>query len=194
MQGNLKKAVKILLELFLMFAKIGLFTIGGGYAMIAIIEDAVVSQKKWMSHEEMMELLVIAESTPGPIAINCATYVGYRRKGMLGAAAATLGMVTPSLVIIYTISQFLDNFLEIGIIASAFHGIKVGVGIVIINAGLNMLKKVKKAALPRGLVAFGLIAMLAVNFLSLNISSIALMLTAGIISLTVFKVKGGMSE
>ena len=183
-----------LLELFLMFAKIGLFTIGGGYAMIAIIEDAVVSQKKWMSHEEMMELLVIAESTPGPIAINCATYVGYRRKGILGAAVATLGMVTPSLVIIYAISQFLDNFLEIGIIASAFHGIKVGVGIVIINAGLNMLKKVKKAALPRLLTLFGLAAMLMINFLSLNISSIALMLTAGIISLAVFKVKGGMTE
>lgn len=188
------KAVKILLELFLMFAKIGLFTIGGGYAMIAIIEDAVVSQKKWMTHEEMMELLVIAESTPGPIAINCATYVGYRRKGILGAAAATLGMVTPSLVIIYTISQFLDNFLEIGIIASAFHGIKVGVGIVIINAGLNMLKKVKKAVLPRLLMVFGLAAMLIINFLSLNISSIALMLTAGLISLSVFKVKGGMAE
>ena len=194
MQGNLKKAVKILLELFLMFAKIGLFTIGGGYAMIAIIEDAVVSQKKWMTHEEMMELLVIAESTPGPIAINCATYVGYRRKGMLGAAVATLGMVTPSLVIIYAISQFLDNFLEIGIIASAFHGIKVGVGIVIINAGLNMLKKVKKAALPRLLTLFGLAAMLMINVLSLNISSIALMLTAGLVSLAVFKVKGGMAE
>ena len=186
--------MKILLELFLMFAKIGLFTIGGGYAMIAIIEDAVVTQKKWMSHDEMMELLVIAESTPGPIAINCATYVGYRRKGIAGAAMATLGMVTPSLVIIYTISQFLDNFLEIGIVASAFHGIKVGVGIVIINAGLNMMKKVKKAALPRCLMAFGLVAMLAINFLSLNVSSIALMLTAGVISLAVFKVKGGMAE
>ena len=188
------KAVKNLLELFLIFAKIGLFTIGGGYAMIAIIEDAVVSQKKWMTHEEMMELLVIAESTPGPIAINCATYVGYRRKGVLGAAVSTLGMVTPSLVIIYTISQFLDNFLEIGIIASAFHGIKMGVGIVIINAGLNMLKKVKKAALPRILMAFGLVSMLVINFFSLNISSIALMLTAGLISLAVFKVKGGAAE
>ena len=131
-----------MLELFLTFAKIGLFTIGGGYAMLAIIEDTVVSQKKWMTHEEMMELLVIAESTPGPIAINCATYVGYRTHGILGAAAATLGMVTPSFVIIYAISRFLDNFLEIGIIASAFRGIKVGVGIVIINAGINMIKKI----------------------------------------------------
>ena len=186
--------MKNLLELFLTFAKIGLFTIGGGYAMIAIIEDAVVSQKKWMTHEEMMELLVIAESTPGPIAINCATYVGYKVRGMLGAAVSTLGMVTPSLVIIYTISQFLDNFLEIGIIASAFHGIKVGVGIVIINAGLNMMKKEKKKAISRYLMLFGLIAMLAINFLSLNISSIALMLATGIICLSVYKVKGGMAE
>ena len=107
---------------------------------------------------------------------------------------ATLGMVTPSLVIIYTISRFLENFLEIGIVASAFHGIKVGVGIVIINAGLNMLKKVKKAALPRLLTLFGLTAMLLINFFSLGISSIALMLTAGVISLAVFKVKGGMAE
>ena len=189
-----EKAVKLLLELYLAFAKIGLFTIGGGYAMIAVIEDLCVNQKKWMTHEEMMELLVIAESTPGPIAINCATYVGYRVRGMLGAAVSTLGMVTPSLVIIYAISQFLDNFLEIGIIASAVHGIKVGVGIVIINAGLNMMKKVKKKMLPRYLMLFGLAAMLVINFLSLNISSIALMLTAGVISLAVFKVKGGLAE
>ena len=186
--------MNILLDLFLTFAKIGLFTFGGGYAMISVIEHNCVEQKQWITHEEMMDITVIAESTPGPIAINCATYVGYRRKGILGAAVSTLGMVTPSLVIIYTISQFLDNFLEIGIIASAFHGIKVGVGIVIINAGLNMLKKVKKAALPRLLTLFGLAAMLVINFLSLNISSIALMLTAGLISLAVFKVKGGLAE
>ena len=185
------KAVKSLLELFLTFAKIGLFTIGGGYAMLALIEDTVVSQKKWMTHGEMMELLVIAESTPGPIAINCATYVGYKVCGILGSAAATLGMVTPSFIIIYTISQFLDNFLEIGIIASAFHGIKVGVGIVIINAGINMMKKIEKKPLPRLMLAFGMAAMLLVNFLSLNISSIALMLTAGFISLAVYFAKGG---
>ena len=183
--------MKNLLELFLTFAKIGLFTIGGGYAMLALIEDTVVSQKKWMSHEEMMELLVIAESTPGPIAINCATYVGYKVRGMWGSAASTLGMVVPSFVIIFIISQFLDNFLEIGIIASAFRGIKVGVGIVIVNAGINMLKKIPARRLPRLLLAFGLGAMLLVNFLSLNISSIALMLLAGFVSLTVYLTKGG---
>lgn len=183
-----------MLELFLTFAKIGLFTIGGGYAMIAIVEDACVSRKKWMSSEEMMELIVIAESTPGPIAINCATYVGYRRCGLPGAAAATFGMVLPSLVIIYTISMFLDHFLEITLIANAFRGIKVGVGVVIINAGLNMMKKIPKKVLPRCLLLFGLAAMLLADLFALNISSIALMLTAGFISLAVFSLKGGAGK
>ena len=183
-----------MLELFLAFAKTGLFTIGGGYAMIAIIEDLCVNQKKWMTSEDMMELIVIAESTPGPIAINCATYVGYKQRGMLGAAAATLGIVLPSLVIIYCISMFLDNFLEIGIIASAFRGMKVGVGVVILNAGANMMKKPMKKPLSRALLFFGLMAMMLVNFLSMNVSSIALMLTAGFISLAIFKVKGGTAK
>lgn len=182
-----------MLELFLTFLRIGLFTIGGGYAMIAVVEDACIS-KKWMDHEEMMELIVIAESTPGPIAINCATYVGYRQGGILGAAAATLGMILPSFVIIYAISAFLDNFLEIGIVASAFRGMKVGVGIVILNAGLNMMKKSVKKPMSRCLMAFGLIAMLAVNFFALNISSIALMLAAGLVSLSVFALKGGKEK
>lgn len=191
---KLWKAVIILLELFLAFAKTGLFTIGGGYAMIAVIEDLCVSEKKWMTHEEMMELIVIAESTPGPIAINCATYVGYRRLGIPGAAVATFGMVLPSLVIIYAISQFLDNFLEIGIIASAFRGIKVGVGVVIVSAGLNMMKKVPKKALSRCLLLFGLVVTLLADVLALNISSIALMLTAGVISLALYSLKGGAGK
>ena len=183
-----------MLELFLSFAKIGLFTIGGGYAMIAIIEDLCVEQKKWMSHEEMMELIVIAESTPGPIAINCATYAGYRRLGVRGAAAATLGMVTPSFVIIFLISMFLDNFLEIGIIANAFHGIKVGVGIVILNAGWNMVKKKKRKPLANGLLVFGFAALLLIRLLGVNISAIAVMLAAGAVSLAVFLQKGGWKK
>ena len=183
-----------MLELFLTFAKIGLFTVGGGYAMIAVIEDICVTRKKWMRHEDMMELIVIAESTPGPIAINCATYVGYLRKGFRGAVVATVGMVLPSLVIIYLISVYLDRFLEIAVIANAFRGIKVGVGVVILQAGLNMLKKVPAKALSRTLVLFGMAAMLAVNLLSLRISSIALMLAAGAVSLAAFSLKGGKTK
>ena len=180
-----------MLELFLTFAKIGLFTIGGGYAMIAVIEEICVTRKKWMTAEEMMELVVIAESTPGPIAINCATYVGYRHRGIGGAAVATFGMVLPSLVIIYIISMYLDRFLDIAVIANAFRGIKVGVGIVILQAGLNMMKKIPKKVLSKCFLLFGMAAMILVDFLSLHISSIALMLTAGAVSLAAFAVKEG---
>ncbi len=126
----------MILTLFLTFAKIGLFTFGGGYAMISIIENICVEQKKWITHDEMMEVTVIAESTPGPIAINCATYVGYRKKGMWGAIAATLGVVLPSFIIIYLISVFLNDFLEITWITNAFKGIRIAVGILILVAGI----------------------------------------------------------
>ena len=134
-----------LLELFLTFMKIGAFTFGGGYAMISIIEDNCVEKKKWISHEEMMDITVIAESTPGPIAINCATFVGHKIAGLAGAVCATLGVVLPSFFIIFTISSFLDNFLEIEIVAKAFFGIKVAVGILILDAGLTMLKKMPRS-------------------------------------------------
>ena len=102
--------MKLLLELFGAFAKIGLFTFGGGYAMIALIEDICVERKKWITHEEMLDITVIAESTPGPIAINCATYVGYKRSSMAGAIAATVGIVLPSFCIIFLISMFLNFY------------------------------------------------------------------------------------
>ena len=130
--------MNIVMELFLTFFNIGIFTFGGGYAMISIIENNCVEKKKWITHDEMMDITVIAESTPGPIAINCATFVGYKRAGLLGASAATLGVVVPSFTIIFVISTFLDNFLEIPVIANAFMGIKVGVGILIFRAGFTM--------------------------------------------------------
>ena len=183
--------MNILADLFLTFAKIGCFTFGGGYAMIAVMEDACVGEKKWITHEEMTELIVLAESTPGPIAINCATYVGHRQKGLLGAVAATVGMVLPSLIIIYTISLFLNRFLEIEISANAFRGIKVGVGVITINAGLKMLKDVPKKKLPMGILicAFGIL--LASNLFSWNLSTIALLIGAGIVNLAVSYGKGG---
>ena len=175
-----------MLELFLTFAKIGLFTFGGGYAMIALIEDSCVDKKKWITHEEMMNVTVVAESTPGPIAINCATYVGYHQKGMAGAVAATVGVVLPSFVILYVISMFLDNFLEITVIASAFRGIRLAVGLLILNAGLNMLQKMKKTPLSKGILLAALVLITAANLLSWNFSSLSLMLLAGCFSLILF--------
>ena len=178
--------MKLLLELFLIFAKIGMFTFGGGYAMISIIENICVEQKKWITHDEMMNLTIIAESTPGPIAINAATFVGYKQAGIPGSIVATVGMALPSFVIIYLISAVLDNFLEILWIANAFKGIKIGVGLLIFNVALTMLKKMKPKPMPRVIAGCACAVMLAVNFLSLNFSTIALLILAGAVSLGLF--------
>ena len=102
----------LIFDLLLTFAKIGLFTFGGGYAMIALIENACVEKKQWITHDEMMNITVIAESTPGPIAINCATYVGYKQKGFLGAVVATIGMILPSFCIFLRLPGSHTLFLE----------------------------------------------------------------------------------
>ena len=183
--------MKKLAELFLTFAKIGVATFGGGYAMIGIIEGVCVEQKKWLTHEEMMDVAVIAESTPGPIAINCATYAGFVRDGLPGAAAATLGVVLPSFTIIYLISMFLEHFLEIRIIASAFMGIKLCVALLIINAGINMLKKMKKKKLSLVLLSAGFLMMLGALLFGVKLSSIVLMVGAGVVSLALSRVKRG---
>ena len=178
--------MSLLFSLFLTFAKIGLFTFGGGYAMISMIEDICVTQKHWITHDEMMDITVIAESTPGPIAINCATYVGYKKGGIPGSIVATVAMVIPSFVIIYLIASVLNNFLEITWVANAFKGIKVGVGLLILNVAITMVKKMKPEPLPRIIVGCAFAAMLTINFLSLKISSITLLLLAGAVSLGIF--------
>ena len=180
-----------MLELFLTFAKIGLFTFGGGYAMISLIEDACVTGKKWITHEELMNIVVIAESTPGPIAINCATYVGYRRFGFWGAVVATLGIVLPSFCIIFAISRFLEQFLEIPIVANAFRGIRLAVGILILNAALNMLQKMKKKPLPIGILLATCGILVLCHLLGIRFSSIWLMLGAGAVSAALFALKRG---
>ena len=181
--------MSLLLDLFLCFAKIGLFTFGGGYAMIVLIGNACVEKKHWLTHDEMMNITVIAESTPGPISINCATYIGYKQKGFAGALAATFGIVLPSFCIIFLVSIFLDRFLEITWFAHAFQGIKAAVGILIIDAGFKMLKKMKKKPLSVAIVVCAFIVMLLISLLSLKISSLILMLAAGLISLTIFMIK-----
>lgn len=192
--------MNVLCELFFTFAKIGLFTFGGGYAMISIIENICVEQKKWISHDDMMNITVIAESTPGPIAINCATFVGFRHAGFFGSLAATLGVTLPSFAIIFFISMFLDHFLEITLIANAFQGIKVGVGILILNAAINMIRKMQKNVLSYSILICSFVIMLLVNIFSWNFSSICLMLIAAIFSLVIFmitdmsKSKGGVEK
>ncbi len=186
--------MNIFLDLFLTFAKIGLFTFGGGYAMISMIENSCVARKQWITHDEMMDVTVIAESTPGPIAINCATFTGYKKAGFIGALVATFGIVVPSFTIIYLISMFLDNFLELTIIANAFKGIKIAVGILILDAAITMIKKMKKKKLPRAIMVCSCVVMLCINIFSWNFSSISLMLMAAAVSLTIFILNGAPKQ
>ncbi len=179
-----------LADLFLSFAKIGFFTFGGGYAMLPMIENHCVEKKHWITHDEMMDVTVIAESTPGPISINCSTFVGYKIAGFIGAAIATLGMVLPSFSIIFLISMFLDRFLEITLVAHAFKGIKIAVGILILDVGITMAKRLQKKALPFIILVGSFLAILLMNLFSKTFSSVALMLIAAILSLTIFMIKG----
>jgi len=184
----------MLLDLFLTFLRIGAFTFGGGYAMISVIDDICVSRKKWITHEDLVNVTVIAESTPGPVAINCATFVGYRQKGLAGAAVATLGVVLPSFVILFLISIFLDRFLEIAWVASAFKGIRVAVGILILDVGIRMMKKMPKEPLRMILTACALVATLLISIFAWKVSTIVLLLAAGVVSLAVYLVQSRASK
>lgn len=176
----------MLWNLFLTFFRIGAFTFGGGYAMISVIENICVEKKHWITHEDLVNVTVIAESTPGPVAINCATFVGYKQKGLLGSIAATLGVVLPSFIIIWAISMFLERFLEIAWVASAFRGVRVAVGLLILDVGIRMAKKMPKEPIRIILLIAALVLMVLINLLNWKISTIVLLLCAATVSLIVF--------
>ena len=176
----------MLWNLFLTFFRIGAFTFGGGYAMISVIENICVEKKHWITHEDLVNVTVIAESTPGPVAINCATFVGYKQKGLLGSIAATLGVVLPSFIIIWAISMFLERFLEIAWVASAFRGVRVAVGLLILDVGIRMAKKMPKEPIRIILLIAALVLMVLINLLNWKISTIVLLLCAAAVSLIVF--------
>ena len=180
--------VKQVLRLFLCMMKIGLFTFGGGYAMIALLEDEFVSRKKWLSRDEFLDMLAIAESTPGPIAINSATFIGFKVGGVFGSAMATLGVCIPSFVIIYTISLFFDAFLSIKYVQYAFKGIQVCVTYLILSAGIKMWKGIKKSLM--NILLFGGVAvcMIALALFGKSISSIIYILAGGAVGLAVYLV------
>lgn len=149
---------KKLLPLFLTFLKIGGFTFGGGYAMIPIIQREIVENKKWITDDDILEIIAIAESTPGPIAINSATFVGYRVAGFFGALLATLGVVLPPFCIIFAISFVLRQFSEFRAVKYAFWGIRAGVLALICKALWTMYKKVNKGIIPYIIMAAAFIA------------------------------------
>ncbi len=183
------KRIKNLARLFITMFKISLFTFGGGYAMISLIENEFVSKKKWLKSDEFFDLIAIAESTPGPIAINCSTYIGYKIEGVLGSIVATLGMVIPSFVIIFVISLFFDKFLSITWVASAFKGIQICVIFLILSAGIKMFRQVKKDVFNIIVMSATFVAMLLITLFSVNFSSIFFLLIGGALGLTTYLIK-----
>lgn len=184
----------MLLQLFLTFFKLGLFTFGGGYAMIANIREIVVEKKKWLDEEELLQVITIAESTPGPIAINLATYVGYKKRGVLGSLAATVGVVLPSLCIIFLISLVLDAFMSNRYVAYAFVGIKAAVAFLILKAGVDMLVKMEKKLLPIATFFTVFVAMVCFELFSISFSSIVLILGGGVLGIVAYALLGERKE
>ena len=178
--------IKGYLWLFLTMLKIGLFTFGGGYAMIALLENEFVEKKKWLEKDEFLDVAAIAESTPGPIAINAATYIGYKNSGVIGSMIATLGICIPSFVIIYAISLFLDAFLSLTLVAYAFKGIQICVVYLILTAGLKMLKQMKKTAFNVSIISITLICMVVFSLFAVKFSTIFYILISGACGVAVY--------
>ena len=171
--------MKKYLFLFLNMLKIGLFTFGGGYAMIALLEHEAVEKKRWMTKEEFMDMAAIAESTPGSIAVNAATYIGWKLGGFWGAATATLGICLPSFVIIFIISLVFDRFLSLKFVAYAFRGVQMGVVYLIFSAGWKLLKGLEKTAFNVTLLIAVAAAMLACSLFAVKFSTVFYILICG---------------
>ena len=180
------KAAKEYLSLFWTMLRIGLFTFGGGYAMIALLENEFVEKKKWLEKDEFLDVAAIAESTPGPIAINAATYIGYKMLGFLGSLTATVAVCIPSFVIIYAISLFFDAFLSFTLVAYAFRGIQVCVIWLILSAGLKMLKQMRRTVFNILVLSTVILCMVAFSVFSVSFSTIFYFLISGGIGLFMY--------
>ncbi|MCL2158500.1 MAG: chromate transporter [Oscillospiraceae bacterium] len=159
--------------LFIKFFKIGLFTFGGGYSMISLIHTEVVENMKWLDDDEMLKMIVIAESTPGVLAINTATFTGYKIAGVVGSAVATLGAVLPSLIVICIISLFFDEFKQLKYVAYAFNGIRAGTVLLIAKAVVKLDKKNKKS-----LFYFVILGLTIIASLFFKINTVYILLAA----------------
>ena len=175
--GFAEKGVSMgeLLDLFLTFARIGSITFGGGYAMLPILERELVDKRGWATNEELMDYYAIGQCTPGIIAVNTCTFIGNKRRGVLGGIAATLGFVFPSIVIISIIAAFLSNFAELEVVRNAFAGIRVCVFVLILNATVRLSRSSIKDSLT--LLIF-LIVMIGSTVL--NVSPVIFVIIAGI--------------
>lgn len=174
--------MKELFELFMIFFKMGAFTFGGGYAMLPIIQEEIVNRRSWATDEEILDIYAIGQSTPGIIAINTATFIGYDQQGIIGAIVSTLGMVTPSIIIITTIAAFFKNFQNYIVIQHALKGIRVVVAALILNAVIKMYKDSVKDWM--GIILFMVSFLL---FIFLDITPIIVIIASAIIGIIRFK-------
>lgn len=175
-----------LLDLFGVFAKIGGLTIGGGLAMIAVIERELVQKRKWITEEELLDMIAVAESTPGVIAVNSATFIGYKLRGFLGSLLATIGVVTPSFVIISLIALVFEWFLGFELVTWAFKGANAAVAILILNAGLKLLKKCEKSAYTYLMLALSII--LGLLFIIFNVSTIIIIIIGLVVGIVYYAI------
>lgn len=174
-----------LMDIFRIFLKIGAFTFGGGYAMIALLEDEFVDKRSWLNESEFLDMTAIAESTPGPVAINAATYLGYKLAGFKGALAASLAVCIPSFAIIYVISFFYEGFQQITWVASAFKGIQACVVYLILSAGLRMFIEMKKNVFNVSIFAVVSVSFIFVSLFGISFSSIYYILICGVVGVVV---------
>ena len=184
-----KSGMKKHLNLFFTMLKIGLFTFGGGYAMIALLENEFISKKKWMEKDEFIDMVAIAESTPGPVAINSATYIGYKLLGFWGSFLATIAVCIPSFAIIFVISLFFDAFLTLTLVSYAFRGIQACVIYLIMSAGLKMMKDMEKNIFNIIILTVTLACMVLFSVFSVSFSSIFYIIISGFIGLFVYMIR-----
>ena len=183
-----KKSLKNLLNLFLTFFKLGIFSIGGGPTMLTLIQGEFVEKKKWLDNDELMEMTAIAESTPGPVAINLATYLGYKKGGFLGALVSTLGVIITPFVLMFCISLFLENVLSNQAVQYAFMGVKVGVVFLLLKVSFTLIKGVKKDLFGILLLFLITIGMILITIFSVNFSAIYFILLGAVLGLLVYGV------
>lgn len=187
MYTGMKEKILNCLKLFIVFLKIGAFSFGGGYAMIGIIQNEIVEKRKWIRQSEFFEVVVIAESTPGPISVNVATYVGYKVAGILGSSLATMGLVLPSFVIIFIISLFYDDFIKNEYVMKAFSGIKCGIMVLLLTTVIKLAKKMERGlyfylTFPIALIIMILFSIFLSDFSWISLILIIIGLIFGIIN------------
>ena len=192
---NEKKSAKNLLNLFLTFLKLGIFSIGGGPTMLTLLQGELVEKKKWITNDELMEMTAIAESTPGPIAINLATYLGYKKGGFFGALLSTLGVIITPFVLMFCISLFLENLLSFEAVKYAFMGVKVGVVFLLLRVTFTLVKSLKKDWFGITLLCVVTTAMILFTIFAINFSAIYFILLGAVLGLLIYgiipKKRGG---